>query len=133
MSSLSEMGAFLIAWVLIPIRRFTRFFARSVGRRNCLLISLSDSVLYVTVHELLLDLAALPAAGRERGAVLTIEYVDGEVVDAEYDPDATEQRSEAAQDRFDRLSRRPDREWWGSSNRMQAPEVVGNKTGVGYV
>jgi hypothetical protein len=60
------------------------------------------------LHELVLDLAALPAAGRDRGAVLTIEYVDGEVVDAEYDPDATEQRSEAAQDRFDRLSRRPD-------------------------
>jgi hypothetical protein len=62
------------------------------------------------LYELVLDLAALPAAGRERGAVFTIEYVDGEVVDVEYDPDATEQRSEAAQDRFDRLSRRPDRE-----------------------
>jgi hypothetical protein len=60
------------------------------------------------LHELVLDIAELPAAGRETGAVLTIEYVDDDVIDAEYDPEATEQRSEAAQDRFDRLSRRPD-------------------------
>lgn len=59
------------------------------------------------LRELVLDVDELPAAGREPGSVLTIEYADEEVTDAAYDPDATERRSEAVQDRFDRLSRRP--------------------------
>jgi hypothetical protein len=62
------------------------------------------------LYELVLDVAELPAAGREPGSILTIKYVDGEVTDAEYDPEATERRSEAAQDRFDRLSRRPNKD-----------------------
>jgi len=61
------------------------------------------------LHELVIDVDELPAAGREPGSVLTIEY-DDEVVNAEYDPEATERRPEAAQDRFDRLSRRPNDE-----------------------
>jgi hypothetical protein len=59
------------------------------------------------LYELVLDITELPAAGREAGSLLTIEYTDDEVTDATYDPEATERRSEAAQDRFDRLSRRP--------------------------
>ncbi|MCQ4334848.1 DUF3006 domain-containing protein [Natronomonas sp. F2-12] len=59
------------------------------------------------LYELVLDVAELPAAGRETGSVLTIECTDDEVTDAKYDPDGTERRSEAAQDRFDRLSQRP--------------------------
>lgn len=59
------------------------------------------------LHELVLDITELPAAGREPGSVLTIEYTDDEVTDAQYESGATQRRSEAAQDRFDRLSRRP--------------------------
>lgn len=60
------------------------------------------------LDELVLELTELPAAAQTPGAVLTIECVNEEVTDAEYNPDATERRSEAARDRFDRLSRRPD-------------------------
>jgi hypothetical protein len=61
------------------------------------------------LYELVLDIVELPAAGRETGSVLTIEFVDSEVTDAEFDPEATERRSETAQDRFDQLSRRPNK------------------------
>ena len=62
------------------------------------------------LYELVLDIVELPAAGRETGSVLTIEFVDSEVTDAEFDPEATERRSETAQDRFDQLSRRPNKD-----------------------
>jgi hypothetical protein len=61
------------------------------------------------LYDLVLDIVELPAAGRETGSVLTIEFVDSEVTDAEFDPEATERRSETAQDRFDQLSRRPNK------------------------
>lgn len=62
------------------------------------------------LYDLVLDIVELPAAGRETGSVLTIKFVDSEVTDAEFDPEATERRSETAQDRFDQLSRRPNKD-----------------------
>jgi hypothetical protein len=59
------------------------------------------------LYELVLDITELPAAGRKTGAVLTIEYADDEIIEAAYDPEATKRRSNAAQERFDKLSRRP--------------------------
>ena len=62
------------------------------------------------LYELVVKRDELPEAGRESGAVLAVEVRDGELVEAEYDPDETQQRRERARDRFDRLSRRPDEE-----------------------
>jgi len=84
-------------------RSLSGFHSHTPGTRT--IVEDSDGEL----HESVIDVDELPAAGREPGSVLTIEY-DDEVVNAEYDPEATERRSEAAQDRFDRLSRRPNDE-----------------------
>ncbi|WP_336037287.1 DUF3006 domain-containing protein [Halobacterium yunchengense] len=60
-----------------------------------------------TVAERVLERERLPDAGRHVDAVLTVEVEDGEVVDLAYEPSATTDRADAAQSRFDRLSRRP--------------------------
>jgi len=49
----------------------------------------------------------LPDDGRHADAILDVEVEDGSIATATYDPDRTSSRSEAAQDRFDRLSSRP--------------------------
>jgi hypothetical protein len=41
---------------------------------------------------------------------MTVEVVDEEVIEAEYRPEETRQRRERARDRFDRLSRRAEKE-----------------------
>jgi len=48
----------------------------------------------------------LPEAGRHEGAVFDVSLVDGEPVAFSHRPDTERQRREAAQDRFDRLSKR---------------------------
>lgn len=53
------------------------------------------------------DADRLPEAGRHADAILDVEIEDGSIATATYDPERTETRSEAAQDRFDRLSNRP--------------------------
>ncbi len=58
-------------------------------------------------YELVIGEASLPADGRHEGAVYEIAVEDDRLVDAWYDEDATDERREAAQDRFDRLSERP--------------------------
>jgi hypothetical protein len=60
------------------------------------------------LYELVVESDTLPEDGRETGAVLAVEVVDGELLEAEYDPEETERRRERARDRFDRLSKRPD-------------------------
>lgn len=60
------------------------------------------------LYELVVESEVLPDDGRETGAVLAVEVVDGELLEAEYDPEETERRRERARDRFDRLSNRPD-------------------------
>ncbi|RLM51286.1 MULTISPECIES: DUF3006 family protein [unclassified Halorubrum] len=59
------------------------------------------------VGDAVVDAARLPPDGRRADAVLSVT-LDGERIEsAAYDPERTEARSEAAQDRFDRLSERP--------------------------
>ncbi|ELZ32858.1 DUF3006 family protein [Halorubrum tebenquichense] len=49
----------------------------------------------------------LPEDGQHADAILTVTLVDGSIATAQYDPEQTTERSEAAQNRFDRLSRGP--------------------------
>ncbi|AWB28495.1 DUF3006 domain-containing protein [Halococcoides cellulosivorans] len=60
-----------------------------------------------TIDERVLDGERLPEAGRHADAVLKVTFVDGDVKEINYEADETEARSERAQSRFDRLSRRP--------------------------
>ena len=59
-------------------------------------------------HELVVDVAALPADGRQPDAVFEVRVTDGELREATYDESRSESRREAAQDRFDRLTSQPD-------------------------
>ena len=59
------------------------------------------------VGELVIDRDRLPADARRVDAVLTVRVEDDELAGLSYRPDETEERRESAQDRFDRLSRRP--------------------------
>jgi len=59
------------------------------------------------VGNAVLDSSALPEDARHGDAILSVTITDGELVATDYDPDRTEERAEAAQDRFDRLSERP--------------------------
>ncbi|MFO8115499.1 MAG: DUF3006 family protein [Halorubrum sp.] len=59
------------------------------------------------VGDALLEASRLPSDARHADAVLSVTLSDGSVESASYEPERTETRSAAAQDRFDRLSRRP--------------------------
>ena len=59
------------------------------------------------VDELHVDRQLLPATGRHENAVFELTTADDELTEIAYRPDETEERREAAQSRFDRLSRRP--------------------------
>ena len=59
------------------------------------------------LHALVVDEARLPAAARHQDALLSVVIEDGDLVEASYDREETTARGERAQDRFDRLSRRP--------------------------
>lgn len=60
-----------------------------------------------TVDDIAVDRSALPDDARHVDAVLSVVVEDEELLDASYRPDETEQRTESAQSRFDRLSQRP--------------------------
>lgn len=59
------------------------------------------------IDDLAVDSGALPEGGREPDTVLAVEIADGELVEAVVDATETERRADRAQDRFDRLARRP--------------------------
>ncbi len=59
------------------------------------------------VGDAVLDPSRLPEAGRHADAILIVTVADGEIDAATYDPERTTERAERAQDRFDRLSKRP--------------------------
>jgi hypothetical protein len=59
------------------------------------------------VGDALLEASRLPSDARHADAILSVTLCGGSVESASYDPERTETRSDAAQDRFDRLSRRP--------------------------
>jgi len=62
------------------------------------------------VGDAVLDADRLPDEGRHADAILDVQIEDGSIATATYDPERTSTRSEAAQDRFDRLSNRPPRD-----------------------
>lgn len=59
------------------------------------------------VGNAVLDAEVLPADGRHADAILTVTVTDGEFVEWEYEGESTKERQDAAQNRFDRLSKRP--------------------------
>ncbi|QIO25028.1 DUF3006 domain-containing protein [Haloarcula sp. JP-L23] len=84
------------------------------GQYTAVVDSIEDSLVTVffehdgeEIGDAVLEASTIPEEGRHADAILTVTIEGGEVVDWEYDPDTTEARQEAAQDRFDRLSSRP--------------------------
>jgi hypothetical protein len=59
-----------------------------------------------TVDQREVDLASLPDAGQHEGAVFEVVVDGGEVAGFEFQPQTEAERREAAQDRFDSLSKR---------------------------
>jgi hypothetical protein len=59
------------------------------------------------VGNAVLEASRLPSDGRHADAVLSATIRDGRLESASYEPERTATRAEAAQDRFDRLSKRP--------------------------
>ncbi|EMA64361.1 DUF3006 family protein [Halorubrum kocurii] len=59
------------------------------------------------VGNAVLEAARLPSDARHADAVLAVTLSGGRIEAASYEPEETTTRAEAAQDRFDRLSRRP--------------------------
>ncbi len=61
-----------------------------------------------TVGDLVVSCEDLPSDARTQDAVLFVEIDDdAHLVDARFDPEATERRAERTQSRFDRLAQRP--------------------------
>jgi len=58
-------------------------------------------------YELAVEQQDLPQSARHTDAVLEVELIDGQLVSAEYKPAESKQRRDDAQNRFDRLSKRP--------------------------
>ena len=59
------------------------------------------------LQELIVEEESLPADGRHSDAILHITVRDGDVVEATYDAEETNEQGERSQNRFDRLSKRP--------------------------
>ena len=59
------------------------------------------------VGNAVLDAARLPEGGRHADAILSVRLSEGRIESGSYEPEETADRKEAAQDRFDRLSKRP--------------------------
>ena len=59
------------------------------------------------VGNAVLDALEIPPDAQHADAILSVTLRDGDIESASYNPDATETRAEAAQDRFVRLSERP--------------------------
>ena len=59
------------------------------------------------VGNAVLEASRLPSDARHADAILSVTLREGRIESATYEPDRTTSRAEAAQDRFDRLSKRP--------------------------
>ncbi|WP_416838781.1 DUF3006 domain-containing protein [Haloferax sp. DFSO52] len=59
------------------------------------------------IDQLVVDRSELPWRARKQNAVLTVTVAEGEYENGTYEPEETDARTNAAQSRFDRLSRRP--------------------------
>ena len=82
---------------------YTATLDRIVDGQTAVLLLEADGE---TVDQLEVDVRRLPAEGQHEGAVLEVEVVAGEFCDAEYRPELTASRRDAAQDRLERLSTR---------------------------
>ena len=60
-----------------------------------------------TVDDIAIPRAELPADARHQNAVLRVSVADGEIQQMTYEAEATDERAERAQSRFDQLSQRP--------------------------
>jgi hypothetical protein len=88
---------------MIPDGRYTAVVDRVEDGHATLLLEEDGE----DAHDLVVYPEALPSDGRHSDAILTVEITDDELAEAKYRPDETEERKEAAQSRFDRLSERP--------------------------
>jgi len=59
------------------------------------------------VGNAVVDSSELPESARRADAILSVTVGDGTVTSYDYDPERTESRKEATQNRFDQLSSRP--------------------------
>ncbi len=87
---------------MIPEGTYTAVVDRIEDTLATLEVSADDDLYNLVVGE-----EELPEKGRHPDAVLRVTLVDDELVDAEYQPEETERRQQQAQNRFDRLSKRP--------------------------
>ncbi|WP_148412922.1 DUF3006 domain-containing protein [Haloferax sp. KTX1] len=88
---------------MIPDGTYTATVDRFEDDRAVLLVEADGQ----DIDQLVVDRDELPWRARTQNAVLTITVADGAYDGGRYEPDETEARTEAAQSRFDRLSRRP--------------------------
>ena len=59
------------------------------------------------VGNAVLEADRLPKDGHHADAILTVTVVDGDLETVQYEPKQTTERADAAQSRFDQLSKRP--------------------------
>ncbi|TKX49555.1 DUF3006 domain-containing protein [Halorubrum sp. ASP121] len=59
------------------------------------------------VGNAVLEADRLPEGGHHADAILTVTVVDGDLETVQYEPEQTTERADAAQNRFDQLSKRP--------------------------
>lgn len=83
-------------------RIYTAVLDRFEEDRAVLLLERGDEL----VDEVVVPESMLPAAGRHQDAVFGVYLTDEESTEFRYDPERTASRSDRAQSRFDRLSRR---------------------------
>ena len=60
-----------------------------------------------TVDDIAIQRTELPEKARHQDGILRVSIEDGELREASYKAEETDERAEHAQSRFDRLSRRP--------------------------
>ena len=89
---------------MIPDGHYTAVIDRFEGDQAVLLVEDGGEL----VDELVVREGRLPADARHQDAILDVTMQNGNLVSAHYDSDETERRGSEAQDRFDRLARRPD-------------------------
>ena len=87
---------------MIPDGKYTAVVDRLEETLAVLEVTADDEL-----YELVVDEETLPVDGRHSDAVLEITVRDGDVVAVVHDAEATDERQERAQDRFDNLSKRP--------------------------
>jgi hypothetical protein len=87
---------------MIPDGEYTAVIDRLEETLAVLEVSSEDEL-----YELVVEVERLPADGRHSDAMLEITVRDGDMVAVTHDAEATDERQERAQDRFDSLSKRP--------------------------